>query len=74
MDVRRTAHNGVERCGGLCLRGGLGLGGYDVVFVGEPAAGVLEVLAEHLHGEVDGSARGPADEAPERVLPDEERE
>ena len=46
----------------------------DIVFVGEPAAGVEEILVQHLHGEVDDAARRPADEAPERVLPDEERE
>jgi hypothetical protein len=64
----------VERLGGDGLLSRFPLREDDVVLVGEPAAGVGEVLAEHPHGEVDDAARGPADEAAERVLPDEEGE
>ena len=40
----------------------MGLMGFDGV-VGEPGAGLAEVLVECLHNEVDGAAVGVADEA-----------
>ncbi len=45
-----------------------------VVLVGEPTAGIEEVLIQEAHDQVDGAARGAADEAAEGVAAHLERQ
>ena len=44
------------------------------MFVGQPLAGITEVLIEEAHHEVNRAARGAADEAAEGVLADLKRQ